>query len=615
MTSPDFKHRWLIIACAIASLGVVLVARLIDVQVVRGARFFTQAEDNRLHIFPLFPDRGVFLDRYQDPLVWNQHQYGLTDQHEQLYQQSQPVDRSTALAVMATDSARIIPTSTRFYRYNQALAHVLGYVGAVTAEDLQKNTHLHIQEQVGKAGLEVTQESEVHGFAGEEEYEINALGKRQRPVRTRPAVPGKNLATTLDPFISEVALQAFNGQKGAVVVIDTKTGDILSLVSSPSYDPNLFLAQPFDQVADQQRRRQVSALFEDLNKPLFNRAVGGAYPPGSVFKLVAALAGLESKAVDSSTIVVDEGVLRVGEYEYRNWLYRQRGGTDGPINVVRAITRSNDIYFYKLAEWTGPDTLARYARLFGFGSPVGIDLPGEAKGLVPDPAWKEAVIGEKWYLGNTYHYGIGQGDILVTPVQIAQMMQALANEGRLCRLHVLKNESGDCRELGLQQQNLELVWQGMLDACSPGGTGYLLFDYNAQKRVAGSPPAEDLARGAVACKTGTAEWGPADEQGRRATHGWFVSMLGITKEEIEAGSLSPNETEFTATDSATLSTTNPTRLAELRQKWLEGVREHGFPERIAIVALVESDENQKFKEGSREAGQVTKAIVEWIVGR
>lgn len=597
-------------------MGGVLIWRLIDVQLIRGQTFRSQAEDNRLHSFVIHPDRGVFLDRYGQPLVWNQRSYFQVDDAQALYHQRQPLSTEQAQQLLATNSAVVQTDSVRTYRYPEALAHALGYVGAVTADDLKENPQLRSDEVIGRAGLELTQERALHGLPGKELYEINAQGKRQRLVDTEPARPGQNVTTTFDPYLSEVAYQALKGQKGAVVIADAQTGELLSLVSAPSFNPNLLTQPLINEAEDQQRKATIAALFASPEKPFFNRAVSGSYPPGSVFKIVTALGGLETKAADASTQVIDEGVLKVGEYEYGNWYYRQYGRTEGPITIVRALARSNDIYFYKLAEWEGPDTLADYARLLGLGRPTEIQIPAETSGLVPDPAWKQQRFGEPWYLGNTYHFGIGQGDLLVSPVQVAQMMQAVANDGELCQLSVISHQPERCKELGLSPDTLTLVKQGLLDACSSGGTAFPFFPYNTERRT-GESVAKDLQNGAAACKTGTAEFGGVvDSQGHRKTHGWFVTTFGVNRDQLLGATPSAQvQTATTPSDNTPTATTDPQDLALLRQKWVEEVRRGSFPSQLVIAVLVESDENKIYKEGSADAAPIAKAILDWMLGK
>lgn len=607
MKRHSITPRLALFLAAGACLFTLLLGRAIDVQVLRGADFRLRADDNRFFTLPITAERGVFLDRYGQPLVWNTRTYYRVTDPDSIQVNKQVLSRDEALQLMATQSASVVTAHERLYRFPEALAHIMGYTGPVTAEDLQRDRTIALTDQIGKLGLEFSQNRLLRGTDGKETYEVNALGKRQKKIDNTAPISGQSLQTTLDPYLSEVAYRALGNKKGSVVILDADTGQVLTLVSSPSYNPNLLTHTQSTVEAEAERRRAVQALFTDPRQLFFNRAVGGSYPPGSVFKIVTALAGLESGKIDAETTVEDEGVLKVGIYEYGNWFFRQYGRVEGTISLVRAIARSNDIYFYKAAELMGPDTLAQMASMMGFGKTTTIEVTAQAKGLVPTPQWKEETIGERWFLGNTYHYGIGQGDTLVSPIQVAQMTQVVANEGTLCPPSLLASGKNSCWEVGIKPENLQLVLQGMLDACSAGGTAFPFFPYNTIHRVEGATPDEDLQRGAVACKTGTAEFGAADELDRRRTHGWFTATLGFDPSLV---ALDP-VTEAAPIPSGVI--TKDVSLASLRHGWLELVTQKPLPRRLVLVAMVESDEEAPFKEGSRDAAPVVKQIVDWMI--
>lgn len=566
------------------------------------------AENNRFYTLPVKAPRGVLLSRYQEPLVKNERIYQLLETPDSLYSETTQLSQAEALQLLATDSGKVKLEYQRDYPWGEALAHILGYLGVVTADDLEEDSSLRAYHEVGRFGLERMLDRRLRGADGAIVYEIDARLRRQRMVSEKPAQSGENVATTLDPYLSQVAYQALGSQRGSVIISDTATGDVLALVNTPTFDPELLSQPGADDVNERLRRQQVQALFSDEHKPFFNRAVSGEYPPGSVFKLVTALAGLETDAFTTSTTVVDEGVLKVGEFEYGNWYFRQFGRTEGEIGLVRAIARSNDIFFYKAAEWTGPDKLAEMARLFGLGTLTGIEIGTESKGLVPDPAWKEQVLKERWYLGNTYHVGIGQGDLLVTPIQIAKLIQALGHSGVACQPTIFQTKEHNCSSLGITSEHLETVLRGMLDACSPSGTAFPFFPRNGALRSENAGVYADLQKGAVACKTGTAEFGGANEQGYRNTHGWFVAIVEPKiKTENQTPVMENQATEASSSAQIALE-------GELRQQWLAQIEKTGFPTRISIVVLVESDEDNSYKEGSRDAGPIAKTIVDWIEG-
>lgn len=606
-----------LLACSLFTL---LFLRLGDVQLVKGATYQAQADENRFFRQSLPAQRGLILDRYGDPLVWNVPQYFQLSDPKALYPVKTPISRDSALQLVASQGGEAVTTRPqRLYRYPSSLSHTVGYVGEVTAEDLQKHVELKPGMIVGKAGLELQYQNSLRGIEGEVVYEVDALGRKLRLAQTQPALPGRDLGTSIDPYLSEYVSRQLGDVLGTVMVADASNGKILALVSKPAFDPNVFSQVSESPEKEAARRQQVQQLFQDPRNLFFNRAISGAYPPGSTFKLMTALAGLEGEKLDSATQVVDEGFLKVGDFQFGNWYFRQYGRTEGAIGLQRAISRSNDIFFYKVAEWVGPTALAEFARTFGYGTRTGIELPAEARGIVPDPEWKESIRGEKWYLGNTYHFGIGQGDVLTTPIQVEQMTQALANDGLLCPLSVIaggsdkvnqiKANTEECRQVGLSTEHLALVQQGMIDACSSSGTAFPFFSYNSQKVQPDQSTARNLANGAVACKTGTAEFGGADEQGHRNTHAWFTAFLTLPKVTASASA--------TATAAATL----PENLLkpvgelsddELHRSWLTKSGQFGFPNKIAITVLVESDETVKFREGSADAAPIARQIVDWL---
>ncbi len=611
MLKKIFPQQWAfrLYVFGLALLVSFLAVRLVDVQLVRGETFLNRADNNRFFVMPVLASRGIFLDRYNQPLVLNKKQYYQLESPTALYSQMTPLDSTQALNAIASDSSRVTSQEQRNYLHPTVLSPVLGYVGSVTAEDLEQNSNLLPTSLIGKSGLELKFNDRLMGKNGSTYFEINANGERQRVIRKVEPIAGENIQTTLDPYLSEIAYQALGDQRGSVIIADASNGQILTLLSKPTFDDNIMSTPYADPEQEKARKNVVNAWFNDPLKPFFNRAIGGAYPPGSVFKIVTALAGLENEKLTADTTVTDEGSLEVGDYEYRSWYYWGYGRVEGEINVVEALARSNDIFFYKTAEWVGPDLLAAMARSFGFGRKVGIDLAGEAAGLVPDPAWKEQATGEQWYLGNTYHFGIGQGDLTVTPLQVNQMIQTVGNNGTMCTPTLTIQEGNNCHEIGIQEQNLNLVLEGLLDVCSPGGTAFPFFSYNEAVTTPEADVKESLANGAVACKTGTAEWGEVDEKGYRKTHGWWVGIVPVSHDRVmnTLPESCQNEVEASSNDLPTP--------CSLRSAWLDQVKQHDFPSRVVITVLVESDETDPYKEGSEDAAPVGKQIVDWMMGQ
>jgi len=602
------------------SVFFVLLLRIVQLQVVQGREYVKKAEDNRFYTQRLPALRGVILDRFNDPLVWNVQRFFEVDNPGALYERARPIEREQALELLATNSASVNTLTQRLYRFPQSLAHVLGYVGSVTAEDLERNSFARVGQYIGKAGLELNYEKQLRGQDGQVIYEIDALGRKLRQVEKVEPTVGKNLKTSLDPYITEVAAQALAGKRGAVVMTDTSTGQVIALTSAPNYDSNILSQTESDPQKETVRKAKVQSFFTDPQQLFFDRAISGAYPPGSVFKLVVGLAGLEANALNAGTQVDDEGVIKLGEFVFGNWYFRQYGRVEGMIGLVRAIARSNDIYFYKAAEWTGPESIATMSRLLGLGSKTGIDLPAETRGLVPDPVWKQRVKNEKWYLGDTYHVGIGQGDLLTSPIQIVQMTQALANKGSLCQVSIVSQEKRQCRQAVANLDHLKLILEGMVAVCSTGGTAYPFFPYNAKHLSLETTDAtQQIENGAVACKTGTAEFGGQDNRGYRKTHAWFTLAMTLPNfqqnmQASDGATFSGQLIAQTASQSAAilLQSEEQETLQTAWQKWRQKVTEQGFPQQVTLAVLVESDDLNPYREGSADAAPIAKKIIDWM---
>ena len=328
-----------------------------------------------------------------------------------------------------------------------------------------------------------------------------------RDVGRNEPVGGDKLNLTLDIWMQELAMKALGDRKGAVVV-STVDGEILALVSGPSFDSNLF-GLPAKLEGGDAHAAELAELLVDEELPLLNRAIGATYPPGSLYKVVTSIAGLEGDFITAEETYNDTGVVQIGEFSFRNWYLTNYGGVEGQINLARALARSTDTYYYILGGEMGVDYLADWSRKFGLGRVTGVGLLEEKQGLVPDKQWKLDTRGERWYLGNTYHMSIGQGDLLVTPLQSHMMMSVIANRGMRCRPRlVFGAEFGEgvvCDDLEIADEYIDSVVEGLIMACASGGTGEPFFSADYR----------------VACKTGTAEYGPRNEKGERETHAWY----------------------------------------------------------------------------------------------
>src|SRR4030043_1647378 len=478
-----------------------LIGRLFELQIILGARNRILAEENRIKKEIIPAPRGMITDRQARPLVKNKPVYRLKKENCDLGKGDcfEEISREESLRIEAVGGEKAADLRLdvgRDYLYGQALAHVLGYLGEASEEEVRK-VQWQLGDLVGRTGIEEKYEQTLRGQDGGVIYEVDTTGNRVREIGRTESLPGQDLQLSLDAQLSRVAYEALEGRLGAVVASEVKTGQVIVLGSSPSFDPN-----------------QIK--FEDLiseAKPMFNRAIGGVYPPGSTFKIVTATAGIESGKVDEKTVYEDQGFIQIGDYIYKNWYYTQYGRTEGEIGLVRAIKRSTDTFFYKIGEWVGATKLAEWGKAFGLGRETGIDLKGEVSGLVPNPEWKEKTIGERWFLGNTYHFAIGQADLLTTPLQVNMMASVIANNGNLCSPKIKQEEKvRDCLDLKLKPETLKLIKEGMKEACSPEGTAFPFFDFNPQ----------------VGCKTGTAEFG--DPEGK--THAWLTAFAPVDNPEI-----------------------------------------------------------------------------------
>ncbi len=609
------QKRKVLIFCVISFIFSVLALRLFELTVVRGEKYRLIVENHRYSTERLRPSRGLIMDRFGDLLVWNQPLY--LKKSPDGDHKNKVITRDEAFQILSSpESENVKVADVRGYRFESSLSQVIGYVGEATAQDLRSDDRLKVGDVVGKTGLEFSLNEQLSGVPGEEIFEVDARQKRGDQLTHKNPVHGTSVKTSLDPYLSQVASNLMKPFKGVVVVSDASSGQILSLVSSPSYEANIFVPEA-NSDAEGLRQKQLSSALNSESKPLFNRALSGTYPLGSIFKLVTALAGLKEKKIDTSTVVVDEGTLKVGEFEYGNWYYTRFGHGEGAISLTRAIARSNDIFFYKAAEWVGPVKLSSMAKLLGFGAATGINLPSEQIGLIPDPDWKLNTLGEPWYLGNTYHMGIGQGDVSVTPLQVSGLMQILANDGKKCELTLSTSES-KCQDLELNKGDLDVVLQGMFQACSPGGTASVFFPWN--KEIVGQDGvfrAVSLESGAVACKTGTAEFGAADAKKRRRTHGWFtvISQLNSTPTPASNSQLELDPDPKLDVAILKAESLQEASLSQLRTLWQSKVDKYGYPRRVTITVLIESDEALPFKEGSAEAALIANQMLNWLVGK
>ncbi len=476
-----------------------LVLRLFQLQIVTGKTNRFLAENNRVRKIIIPAQRGLFFDRHGETLVQNEPVYWLKEGGG-----SRKIPRKEAL-FLQSEGKEVEISVKRSYLLNETSAHLLGYLGEVSLEELKKNklelSGYSLGSLIGRSGVEMQYEKELKGRDGSELVEVNTAGEIVRRINEVLPQPGESFTLAVDKRLQEIAAREMEGKKGAVIASRPKSGEILVLYSSPSFDPN----------------EVVEAVRDEENFPLLNRVISGLFPPGSVFKIVTSIAGLEEGAITASTLINDPGVIEVNQFKFANWYFTQYGRTEGEINIVKALARSTDTFFYRLGEKLGAEKLIRWVKKFNLDQKFGIDLPAESTGFVVTPEWKQQTRGESWFLGNTYHLAIGQGDISLTPLGVNQMTSVVANGGKICKPRVLRIGAEntpykeECFDLGIKKEYLEIVKKGMIDACSTGGTGYPFFDFEPR----------------VACKTGTAETGDG-----KTAHAWFTAFAPADNPEI-----------------------------------------------------------------------------------
>lgn len=444
-----------------------VILKLFQLTVVKGDYYAGLADDNRVHEVMIEAPRGSISDRKGVALASN----NMSD----------------------VDSGDDRVVSKRSYYNGQRSSHVLGYRQIADVDDLKNDdclNKLKLGDKTGKKGVEQLFECELRGERGKKLVEVDAHGKSIKTLSILPPKPGRDIQLALDSFLQEKAHTLLEGKRGAVVGLKPQTGEVLILESAPGFDPQVF---------EDGDSKTAGELILDLDKPLFNRALEGNYPPGSVFKMFVAAAGLEEGVITAEDTITDNGVLEAGPLKFHNWYYLEYGRTEGEVNLVKSLQRSNDIYYYLLGGKLGPERIRKWAELFGFQGKTGIGLQ-EIEGIIPSSFWKEQVLKEKWYLGDTYNLSIGQGYVTTTPMQIAVATSVFANGGNLCQPRLLKSQSSkdvSCTKVPISDATYGVIRTGMKAACESGGTGYPFFDFRVGDAIG--------ERVEVGCKTGTAE--------------------------------------------------------------------------------------------------------------
>ncbi|HUW27625.1 MAG TPA: penicillin-binding protein 2 [Sulfuriferula sp.] len=533
-----FRKRVVIAAGFVVVLFLLLLARFFYVQVLEYQRYHTLAENNRITIVPTPPNRGLILDRHGVVMAHNYSAYTLEltpskigDLNATINGLAQlveitPAQRKRFAKLMAESrNFETLPLRTRLtdvevaklaanrYRFpgvevkarlfrqyplGASAAHLLGYIGRINDADLQRLDEAGVManyrgsDHIGKVGIEQSYETELHGITGAEQVETDAGGHAVRTLSRINPVSGNNLVLNLDSKLQELAEKAFGSYRGALVAIDPKTGGVLAFVSTPGFDPNLFV--------DGIDTTNWNALNDSPDKPLLNRALRSAYPEGSTIKPFMALAGLSYGVRKPGDTIFDPGYFSLpnSSHRYRDW----KAGGHGTVDMHKSIVQSCDTYYYRLANDLGIDRMHAFLSQFGFGQKTGIDMEGEVAGVLPSREWKAKHSRQPWYPGETVIAGIGQGYNLVTPLQLAVATAALANGGTVYRPElvqaIIDSRTGQRRviapqvvnKINLKPADLQVVVDAMEDVTRPGGT--------AAAANAGAPYL-------IAAKTGTAQ--------------------------------------------------------------------------------------------------------------
>jgi len=533
-----FRVRLTVAGSVALFLFLTLLARFVYLQIFQHAHYQTLAEQNRISIVPITPNRGLILDRNGVALAHNFTAFTLEITPSKLKNMEQTIDElATLIEITPKDRKRFkklleeshnfesLPIRTRLndveiarfaanrYRFpgveikarlfrhypqGEITSHVVGYIGRINDADVDRleasgdMANYRGTDYIGRAGLEQSYEKDLHGITGFEEVETDAGGRAVRTLSRTPPTSGSNLTLHLDLKLQQVAEKAFGEFRGALVAIEPKTGGVLAYLSKPGFDTNLFVDGIDSQNWDM--------LNNSPDKPLINRAMHGIYPPGSTFKPFMALAGLELNKRTPSYTINDPGYFTLpgSSHRYRDW----KAGGHGSVDLHKSIVISCDTYYYGLAVDLGIDNIFNFISHFGFGKKTGIDLEGERSGVLPSQEWKMKRFKQKWYLGDTVSIGIGQGYDSTTPLQLAVATATLANNGTQMRPQLVRQienaKSGVViprppeivSTLPIKPENLALVRDAMIDVTRPGGT--------ASRAGAGAPYS-------IAGKTGTAQ--------------------------------------------------------------------------------------------------------------
>lgn len=577
-----FHSRFWLLKFLIVILFGVLVLQLARMQIAQHDSYQARAENNRLRTISILPSRGLIYDRNGEQLVKNEPIFSAAVvpadvKEDQTLVVAAELSKATGvspaeIATKVVDARKskdpftpiivktalsdetafqlrerqselpgvqVLVESVRDYPYGSLISHVMGFVGRIDEAEYAdlKGSGYGINDRLGKAGVEYTYQDILRGLPGYKIVEIDAAGKEVGAVQTSNPRTAGNLVLSIDLDLQEHVTDYLQKGMGAssnaaAIVMNVHSGEVLSMVSLPAYDDNI-VTDPVDQ-------ERLPALLNDPTKPMLNHAISEVNPPGSTFKMVTGSAALQEGVAGPDTTITSRGAITVQD-EYtagRVWVMRD-WAVLGTMNFYRGLAMSSDVYFYYLSggyfdrgrevfHGLGADRLARYARSYGFGAPTGIDLPGEAAGNVPDPQWKEDNIDEVWTLGDTYNFGIGQGYLTVTPMQLLRVTAAIANGGDLLVPHVVR-EVVD--EKGNVLQKIETKVANKMPISSANFA--IMREALRQAAVYGPARTGASSQVTIAAKTGTAEFGVQLPDGRyMSSHAWYTGYAPVDNPEI-----------------------------------------------------------------------------------
>ncbi|MCZ6641286.1 MAG: penicillin-binding protein 2 [Gammaproteobacteria bacterium] len=570
----SFGTRALTLFVIAAALLMGLVGRMVQLQVLEYDAYQMRSEENRIQVQALAPPRGLIYDRNGVLLAENRPVSSLAlvreriedldeliaelgtlvridDEdlegfYQRLKRRRRPYEPialklnldEEEIATLSVNRYRLpgVEVNTQLVRYypqGAMLAHAVGSVRRVTEEDLRRLDPVRYSATkfIGKIGVERFYEQSLHGEVGYQQVETDAHGRIRQELDKKPPVAGQNITLHLDIRLQIAAYAALGQRRGAIVALDTRSGGVLAMVSNPGYDPNLFVAG----ISSEDYR----ALADSRATPMFNRAINGQYAPGSTFKPIVGLAGISLGLIDWEEQIEDRGWFKLSNQDriYRDWSWKKdNSGGQGMVDLNRAIYRSSNVYFYNLVTRMDIDELAGFAAQFGIGQRTGVDIPDTSPGLLPDRLWKQGARGEVWYPGDTVNLAIGQGDLLVTPLQLAGMASIIANRGTRRRPRMLLSSDAPLVEFdplpplapvrGPSPDDWERMVDAMEDVVHRGNKGY------GQNGVAWAYIGQNIAY-RMAGKSGTAQVveikqgeeydeDELDEYSRK--HAWFIAF-------------------------------------------------------------------------------------------